>query len=53
MNNLYVSIDAACKITSLGRTTMYKLISLEQVDAVKVGRRTLVKLASLEQLGMA
>ena len=44
------SISEACYVGSLGRTTVYKLISTGQIKTVKVGRRTLVSVKSLVAL---
>ncbi|RYY90407.1 MAG: DNA-binding protein [Chitinophagaceae bacterium] len=44
------SINNACLMTGLGRTTLYALINSKKIDTVKLGRRTLVKTASLRRL---
>jgi excisionase family DNA binding protein len=44
------SINDACRLTGLGRTTIYALINTKRIETVKLGRRTLVKTASLRRL---
>jgi len=39
---LAFSIDEIVQLTSLGRTTIYKLIAENQLTLIKVGRRSLV-----------
>lgn len=41
-------ITTACRISGLGRTTIYELLAEGEISAIKVGRRTLVKLSSLQ-----
>ncbi|QJB69871.1 helix-turn-helix domain-containing protein [Parasphingorhabdus halotolerans] len=45
-----VSITECCKILSLGRTTVYRLIADEQLETVKIGRRRLVRMESIKNL---
>lgn len=47
---LLVSVPEACRITSLGKSTLYGLISDGTISTVKIGKRRLVILASLEGL---
>jgi predicted DNA-binding transcriptional regulator AlpA len=47
---LGVSIEAACKLTGIGRTLMFELIKCGRVKTVKIGRRRVVIYASLETL---
>jgi excisionase family DNA binding protein len=44
------SINDACRLTGLGRTTLYALINAKRIETVKLGRRTLVKTSSLRRL---
>ena len=44
---LAYSIKDAVQVSSIGRTTLYSLISSGQIETVKVGKRRLVKAASL------
>lgn len=44
---LAVTIDEACVMTGLGRSTVYRLIAAERLDARRAGRRTLVMVASI------
>ena len=44
MQPQFASIDEWTKLSSLGRTTTYKLISSGKLRAVKAGRRTLIDL---------
>ncbi|MGW8135577.1 helix-turn-helix domain-containing protein [Sphingomonas zeae] len=47
---LTYSIAEACRVTSIGRTRLYELITGGRVETVKIGRRRLVKAASLHRL---
>lgn len=47
---LAVTINEACRLTSLGRTSLYSLISEGTLESITVGRRRLVRYASLEAL---
>lgn len=44
------SIADACRVSSLGRTRLYQLISEGRLQARKVGKRTLIPAASLRAL---
>lgn len=44
------SIADACRVSSLGRTRLYSLISEGRLEARKVGKRTLIPAASLRRL---
>jgi excisionase family DNA binding protein len=46
---LALSVEEACKLCRLGRTTFYKLIKGGKITAHKCGRRTIVLWAELEQ----
>jgi excisionase family DNA binding protein len=50
MQPIAISINDAARALGIGRTLLYKNISNNQLEVVKVGRRTLVKVASLEAL---
>lgn len=41
-DRLALSIKQACDCSSLGRTTLYKLIKSEQIPIRKVGGRTII-----------
>jgi excisionase family DNA binding protein len=43
-----LSISEACKLTSIGRTSIYAAIKVGQLTARKVGRRTVVLRTDLE-----
>jgi excisionase family DNA binding protein len=47
---LAYSIPEAIRVTSLGRTNIYKLIAQGQLEARRVGRRTLIPAYSLRNL---
>lgn len=47
---LAVTVPEALRLTGLGRTTLYRLISENKLQAVKIGTRTLIKFATLKQL---
>lgn len=42
------SITGACNASTLGRTSIYQLISEGKLETRKVGRRTLIPAAALE-----
>lgn len=44
------SIKDACRISSLGRTTIYSHIAAGRLKAIHVGRRTIVSAESLRAL---
>jgi excisionase family DNA binding protein len=44
------SINQACAVTSLGRTTIYDLIAKRQLDVIRIGKRTIVKADSVRRL---
>ena len=47
---LAYSVAEAMQVSSLGRTKLYELINLGNIETIKVGRRTLIKAASLHKL---
>ena len=49
-NPLAVSIETACKLVGVGRTTMWVLIKSGRVKTLSIGRRRLVVYSSLEEL---
>jgi excisionase family DNA binding protein len=48
-NLLALSVEDACKYSSLGRTTFYKHVKLGHIPARKCGRRTIVLRDELDQ----
>ena len=51
---LAYSIKDAVQVSSIGRTTLYGLISSGEIETVKIGKRQLVKAASLARfIGVA
>lgn len=46
---LALSVKEACKASSLGRTTFYKLLKSGMISARKRGGRTIVLVSELEQ----
>ena len=44
------SIKEACRISSLGRTSLYALIAAGKLQSRKVGKRTLIPAESLQRL---
>jgi len=44
-----LSVKEACKLSSIGRTTFYKLLKSELITARKCGNRTVVLRDELEQ----
>ncbi len=47
---LAVTVPVGCRISGLGRTTLYRLISEGRLAAVTIGRRRLINYASLRAL---
>jgi len=45
-----VRIREACRLTGVGRSTLYELIASGEVETVKIGRITLVLMSSLRAL---
>lgn len=46
---LTLSVEDACRLLSVGRTTFYKLIKSGKIVGRKCGRRTIVLRSELEQ----
>lgn len=47
---LLIGVQAALDICSIGKTTLYKLISEQKIETVAIGRRRLIVYSSLEAL---
>lgn len=47
---LAYSISEACKVSSIGRTSLYQLINEGRLEVRKVGKRTLITARSLRAL---
>jgi excisionase family DNA binding protein len=47
---LAYSVSEACRVSSLGRTLLYRLIGEGRLEVRKIGRRTLITSASLRAL---
>jgi excisionase family DNA binding protein len=47
---LAVTIQRACEIIGVGRSTMWRLTAQNQVKTAKIGRRRVIIFASLETL---
>lgn len=45
---LTVTIPQACKLTGLGRSTIYRLFDEGKLQRLKAGTRTLIKVTDLE-----
>jgi len=41
------TVEEACVVTGLGRTTIYELMKKKKIAVIKVGRRTLILIPSL------
>jgi excisionase family DNA binding protein len=50
MEPIAVSVSEACKLSGLGRTSLYRLIKSRQIAVTKIGARTLVQVPSLRRL---
>lgn len=47
--SMALSVEEACELCRLGRTTFYQLIKSNTIPARKCGRRTIILLDELEQ----
>ena len=47
---LAYSIREACRVSSLGRTTIYSHIAANRLKAVRIGGRTVIPVESLQAL---
>jgi excisionase family DNA binding protein len=47
---LAYSVSEACRVSTLGKTRLYQLISEGRLEARKIGKRTLIPAASLRRL---
>ena len=47
---LAYSVADACRVSSLGKTQLYKLIGEGRLETRKIGKRTLIPAASLRAL---
>ncbi|MGN6621333.1 MAG: helix-turn-helix domain-containing protein [Sphingomonas sp.] len=43
-------ITDACRATGIGRSKLYELIKLGEIDTIKIGRITLIPVTSIERL---
>jgi excisionase family DNA binding protein len=50
MEPLALSINDAAKALSLGRTSIYAMISDGRLEAFKLGRRTLIRVESIRRV---
>jgi excisionase family DNA binding protein len=50
MDRILVSVAEAGNMLSLGRTTIYQLISEKKIATVKIGRRRLIRIDSIRRL---
>lgn len=48
VNCKYLTVEAAIKTYSIGRTKLYELIDVGSVRSIKLGRRRLIDAASVE-----
>lgn len=48
-HSLALSVRETCKLSGLGRTTVYELIGSNKLPARKCGRRTIILLDELQQ----
>jgi len=48
---IWASIEQAKRMTSFGRTTLYKLIREGAIESAKVGKRRVVSIPSIKKLG--
>jgi len=49
MDQILVTVEAAARLLSIGRSLCYELIASGQLPRVKVGRRTLVPVSALHE----
>ena len=46
---LAVRIREACRLTGIGRSKLYELIAVGEIETIKVGASTLIPISSLER----
>jgi excisionase family DNA binding protein len=44
-----VNIPEACRLTGLGRSKLYELMTTGELQSIKVGKRRIVPVASLKE----
>jgi excisionase family DNA binding protein len=49
LNKIAVSIPEACRLTGLGRSTIYEAIAEKSLKSLKVGRRRLILVEALRE----
>ena len=49
METLLLSVDAAAKVLSIGKTKLYAEVNAGNISAQKLGKRTLIKRESINQ----
>lgn len=45
-----VRVDRAIRILDIGKTKLYELIAVGELEAIRIGRRTLIMQASIDAL---
>lgn len=45
-----VSVDETCRLTNLGRSTLYQLIGNGTLPTLKIGKRRLLRLSTVRRL---
>jgi excisionase family DNA binding protein len=48
--NILLSINEACQELGIGRTLLYKLINLGELEVTRIGNRTLISRAAIDRL---
>jgi excisionase family DNA binding protein len=46
---LAVDIREACRLTGLGRSKLYELLTADEIPSVKIGKRRVIPVASLRK----
>ena len=49
LDPIAVTVDEACRVMGIGRTTLYELLQGGEVRGFSVGRRRLVSVASIRE----
>jgi excisionase family DNA binding protein len=47
---LAVTVQSACRLTGLGKSSIYELIKDGKLSTTNIGRRRLIRFSSLEEL---
>ena len=49
-SEVFVSVAEACRVSTLSKSTIHRLIAEQRLDSVLIRRRRIIRLSSLNQL---